>query len=187
MVRYDGAELFPGRGGSADFGWYSFVPDGDLAPGWYVLAVDLRGWNEGARFSMTYPSRENVHFARVQVGAVATWIASSAYCDSRSNGGVGECGVGPVLTQEVPGLLESDFTLRVDGRTDVCAYTEGTVGWSCPFFPDGTVFEIQLNSEDRVQRLAGASSAHSITLFAMEARAPTVPDFGVDSAFEVLP
>lgn len=190
IVSARGAVYRP-EGGSST-GGYSFLPDSDLAEGWYVLVVDTTGFADtfpahfefGPRPPDAPGSEDGLYFRRVHVGSLPAWYRSEVNCNDGTGSDAAGCRVGVEWSEPVDALGSTAFTLSVDGH-DCGAIDAAELGaaWTCPPFSEGTRFEITLATEGTVRRLS--PSSHSQTLVGGGLSRVSVPvdaDFGIEAA-----
>ena len=187
VVRVDGevVEGYP-DGGSLALGAVSFVPAAPLPEGWYVLVADLRAWSRSGVPTTPAATESQVEdemmFARFRIGSAPVWYASGADCGQRPTDEAPWCRAWVSLSEPVETLGASPFELRVNGEVDPgCAGGDAAV-WDCPFYPEGTEFELELLGEGEVRPLDGVTVQTLIGGGSASPRELVAPRFGVDVA-----
>ena len=189
VVRLDG-EVVPGWPNGDVMGVVSFVPSEPLEDGWYVLVADLREWiamgtqvatGEDAAAS---PVEDHVMFVRVRMGAGPVWYQSGVNCGTRPRGARDTwCDVWAATSEPVESLGTTRFELRVGGElASDCVQPSGPAAWECPYYPDGTDFEIRLVESDVVGALDGITAQTFVGGGAAYPKPLVAPRFGIDAA-----
>ncbi len=187
VVRMDGA-VVPGWPDGDVVGVVSFVPDEPLEEGWYVLVADLREWmTSNARVTRLDGAigfvEDDMVFARFRIGSEPTWFRTQVHCDTRQLGHERTtwCDI-MVALSEPADLGSTRFELRVDGELDPGCVQTVAGAWTCPHYPDGTEFEVQLVESEIVRPLDGIAT-QSIVGGGQSAQVALVsPRFGIEVA-----